>query len=85
MRCNGAHGENIMYPHHSYFHIHRANAYSINSGLKPESNIQKTDDYASLEDAIQYFIKYINICITDRRKHFPAPNTQTKLDLFSHE
>lgn len=85
LRCNGAHGENIVFPHHSYFHIHKANAESINSGLKPESNIVETDDYASLEEAIQYFILTINITINDRRKYFPIPDSQTKMNLFDNE
>lgn len=84
-RCNGPHGENVMFPHHANFHIHKANEISINNGLKPESNIQITNDYGSLEDAIQYFIKHINICAEDMKKYFPAPSTQIKMDLFSHE
>lgn len=85
LRCNGAHGENIMYPHHPYFHIHRANAKSINSGLKPESNIVQTKDYASLEQAIQYFANTINISRDDRRKYFPESDSQTKLNIFENE
>lgn len=85
LRCNGAHGENRMFPHHSHFHIHKANAESINNGLKPESNIVETNDYASLEEAIQYFIKIINISPIDRRKYFPVHDIQTKLNLFDNE
>jgi len=85
LRCNGAHGENNIFPHHSYFHIHQASAESINCGLKPECNIIETNDYASLEEAIQYFIKNINISLSDRRKYFQITDSQTKLNLFSNE
>src|SRR3972149_3633886 len=71
LRCNGSHGENIIFPHHASFHIHRANSDSINKGLRPESNIVETNEYASLEEAIQYYFKRINLQITDKRKYFP--------------
>lgn len=79
VRCNGAHGESIKYPHHSTFHIHKANALTVNSGLKPESNIEETKEYATLNDAIQYFVKFINISVADRKRYFPTPDTQTSL------
>ncbi len=79
LRCNGAHGENRIFPHHSVFHIHKASAETINSGLKPESNIEKTEAYASLEEAIQYFLTYINLNSQDKRKYFPENDSQTEL------
>lgn len=80
LRCNGSHGETRMFPHHSNFHIHRATAESINSGLKPESNIQETSEYASLEEAVQFYLKTINVAIQDRRTYFPLPDGQITLE-----
>lgn len=84
LRCNGAHGENNVFPFHVSYHIHRASAETINKGLKPESNIENSDAYASFEEAIQFFIKEINVKLEDRRKHFPEPNGQYKLN-FNNE
>jgi len=69
-----------MLPYHSYYHIHKASAESINNGLKPESNIFRTNEYASLEEAIQFFLREVNISITDRREYFPPPDTQATLN-----
>lgn len=79
IRCNGAHGENIAFPHHTTFHIHKASAETINSGLKPESNIEETTEYASLDEAIHYFCKEVNISLIDIRQYFPPSNNQMQL------
>jgi hypothetical protein len=71
LRCNGDHGENNVFPHHATFHIHRASAFTINEGLKPESNIEQTTAYSGLEEAIQYFINLINIDNSQSEKYFP--------------
>ena len=71
LRCNGTHGENQQIPHHQSFHIHKANSDTINAGAKPESNIEIVNDYASLEQAIHYFIKYINLKQEDQNNYFP--------------
>lgn len=84
LRCNGAHGESIVFPHHSTFHLHKASAETINKGLKPESNIEETFDYASLEEAIQYFCNTINLNKTHKRQYFPEPDQQTRL-VFDNE
>jgi hypothetical protein len=82
LRCNGSHGENNKLPHHSSFHIHNATAESINAGLRPESNIQKTEEYATLEQAVLYFLNYINLKQEDKLKYFP----DKQLELFkNHE
>jgi len=80
LRCNGAHGENRLLPYHSSCHIHRASAESINSGVKPESNIFQTEEYSSLEEAIQFFVREINMSNADRREYFPPPDTQAILN-----
>ncbi len=81
LRFNGKHGGNTAHQHHFLFHIHKASAYTINSGLKPESNIEKSEEYASLEEAIQYFIKMINLATSDRKKYFPPSDQQLKIGL----
>jgi hypothetical protein len=79
LRCNGNHGENVVFPHHSACHIHRANAFTLNEGLKPESHIEQTAAYSGLEEAIQHFVKLINIDTAQADKHFPPK----QLNLFS--
>jgi hypothetical protein len=80
MRCNGSYGENIQIPHHASFHIYKATAESINSGLKPECNIQQTEEYASIDQAILYFVNYINLKKEDNAKYFP----DKQLELFEN-
>ncbi len=71
IRCNGTHGENKHLPHHKSFHLHRATAETINSGGRAESFVEPTTEDATLEQAIQYFIKKINLTMADRYKYFP--------------
>ncbi len=71
LRCNGSHGENREIKHHQSFHIHKATAETINSGARPESNIEITEEYGSLEQAIEYFINLINLKKEDKQKYFP--------------
>jgi hypothetical protein len=79
LRCNGLHGEVIGVPHHSFFHIHTTTAEDINNGIKVEKYIQKTEEYSTLEDAIQFYANYINIIPDHRRKYFPPPSGQIGL------
>lgn len=80
LRCNGLHGETIGIPHHSFFHIHTVKADDINNGIKVEKHIEKTEEYSTLENAIQFYLKRINILPTDRQKYFPPPSGQIELD-----
>lgn len=80
LRCNGLHGETIGVPHHSFFHIHTVTADDINNGIKVEKHIQETKEYSTLEDAIQFYIKYVNIVPADRKKHFPSPSGQIEME-----
>lgn len=80
LRCNGLHGEVIGIPHHSFFHIHTATAEDINNGIKVERHIEKTEKYSTLEDAIQFYARHINIIPEHRKKHFPSPSGQMKLE-----
>lgn len=83
IRCNGPHGENNVYPHHINSHIHRASAERINTGLKPDGEIEMTNEYTTLDEGIQYYLKLINLTQIDRIKYFSPPSGQ--LDLFKDE
>ena len=76
IRVNGPHGPNENMPHHEGPHIHLATADRINAGLKPEGHIETKVPYATIEEAVQYFVKRINIIPIDRHKYFPPPNNQ---------
>lgn len=82
VRVNGPHGPNENIPHHEGPHIHLATADRINAGLKPEGHIETNVPYATIEEAIQFFIRRINIIPEDRQKHFPV-NIQINLNFES--
>ncbi len=82
LRCNGPHGMTKEL-HHAVCHIHTAIAEDINEGIKVERSIEQTNEYSTLEDAIQFFVKHISVVPTDRQKFFPPPAGQT--DLFNDE
>lgn len=72
LRCNGPHGDynqsfDPAHPHSDY-HVHRASAEMIESGLRPEARAASTKDYASFEQALSFFLKATNI--TDAEHHF---------------
>ncbi|WP_089610063.1 DUF6978 family protein [Dehalobacterium formicoaceticum] len=73
LRCNGPHGDHINdieadLPHYNY-HIHQAKDYNINAGLKSDRYAEVTEEYATFEDALVFFLEYCNI--QDREKYFP--------------
>ena len=77
VRCNGPHGEHRMHPHHVYFHIHKITTTAIESGLKEDCFVEITDKYATFEDALRFFVKYIHLKSADIKRHFPGKNLQT--------
>jgi hypothetical protein len=79
LRCNGLHGGHKEFPHHAHCHIHQATALSINNGLDPTNTAIITNEYTTLSQAIQFFLRYVNVKSADALKYFPPP----KLDLFS--
>ncbi len=79
LRFNGMHGGHIEFPHHAHCHIHQATAFSINNGLDPTNKATETNDYTTLSEAIQFFLRYVNVNSGDALKYFPPP----RLDLFS--
>ncbi|WP_420238107.1 hypothetical protein ACOBR2_00415 [Telmatobacter bradus] len=83
LRCNGKHGDynKSFDPEHPHcdFHIHRATERAIEAGYAPEKFADKTTEFASFEEALQVFVKMINLSSDDARKYFPA-NTQFSLE-----
>lgn len=82
LRCNGRHGGTRQYPHHAHPHIHYASAERISLGLKAEGVIEITDKYATVENALEYFVNLINLDIRDRSKFVGNPGS-IQIDLFS--
>ena len=75
IRCNGQHGVfggtfDPNHPHWGY-HIHRATEASIVAGLRPENHAESTAAYASFEEAVQHFVRLINLKAEEADKHFP--------------
>jgi hypothetical protein len=66
LRCNGPHGEHSNlgfeddHPHFGY-HAHRADAGMMLAGRLPESFAEKTEEYASYEEALVHFVRLTNI------------------------
>lgn len=83
LRCNGKHGDynKSFDPEHPHcdFHIHRATERAIEAGYAAEKFADKTMEFASFEEALQVFVKMINLNSDDARKYFPA-NTQFSLE-----
>lgn len=73
LRVNGLHGGTIEIPHHSYCHVHTTLAEDINNNIKAERHIEECKEYTTIEQAIQYFLKRVNVSSTDSKKHFPPP------------
>lgn len=72
LRCNGPHGgfNDLFDPGHPHwdYHVHRASAEMMEAGLRPERAATVNEDFASYEEAVQYFLRATNI--TDARSHF---------------
>jgi hypothetical protein len=83
LRCNGKHGDfNASFDPghpHSDFHVHHASESAMEAGHAPEKFAVKTTEYASIEEAIQYFVKTINLSLKDAQRYFPA-KTQIPFD-----
>lgn len=85
-RCNGPHGgyNDSFDPDHPHwdYHIHRASAETIEAGLRPERTATINRDFASYEEAVQYFLRAANI--TDAGTYF-ADLAQGKLHFLDEE
>jgi hypothetical protein len=75
-RCNGPHGcfNSDFIPTHPHFdyHIHQANENAIEAGYAPEKSAVKTSEYASFEEALQFFVKAVNLNAKDAKQYFPT-------------
>lgn len=66
LRCNGRHGEHTNapaaepIPHYDY-HVHTAQADLMSQGQAPERFAEITQEYASYEEALAYFVGRVNI------------------------
>ena len=80
IRCNGPHGDfNSAESNNPHFqsHVHKAKAENIEAGLRPEKHAEIIDAYASYEEALQYFLKYVNAINTSQYPEL----LQLKMDL----
>jgi hypothetical protein len=78
IRCNGKHGDfnkgfDPDHPHFA-FHIHRATEKALNDGFAAERYAEKTDAFASYEEAVQYFVDAVNLNREDQQKYFGSPD-----------
>lgn len=80
LRCNGAHGGNKNVIHHFVNHVHTVKAEDLNNGIFAERHVTITEEYATHEDALQFYLKRINLKAEDRIKHFPPPSGQIELN-----
>ena len=82
LRCNGKHGiftgsGDVTHPHWD-FHIHKATELAQSAGFTAEKYGSKTAAFASYEQALQYFVKVVELSVADALKYFPD-NTQGNL------
>lgn len=73
LRCNGPHGgyNDSFDPAHPHWehHVHQATAAMIEAGLRPEKAATVSRDFASFEEAVQYFLRVTNV--QDGMSYFP--------------
>jgi hypothetical protein len=72
LRCNGPHGGynaafDPSHPHHAP-HVHTTTEEMIASGNRPESSADVCEEYASYEEALQYFLRTVNVA--NAMQHF---------------
>jgi hypothetical protein len=75
-RCNGNHGEVVVdvlspVPHFGY-HTHKITAELLENNINDPKQNELTREYASYEQAMNYFCRYVNI--NDADKYFPDIN-----------
>jgi len=75
-RCNGNHGEVVIdilnpAPHFGY-HTHKITAELLENNINEPKQSELTKEYASFEQALNYFCRYVNI--KDAIKYFPNIN-----------
>ncbi len=82
LRCNGKHGGHQAHPHHLSFHVHRVIADDVNNGNNQERHVEVTTEYASYRDGLAYFLKLINLILSqeESNRYFPSLLQQTLFD-----
>lgn len=75
-RCNGNHGEVVVdilnpVPHYGY-HTHEITAELLENNINDPKKSELTKEYASFEQALNYFYRYVNILNTG--EYFPNIN-----------
>ena len=76
LRCNGQHGVfnsqgfDPTHPHWEY-HIHKATYEALMQGFAAEKFAMATKEFASYHEALEYFLRAVNVRERDRVKHFP--------------
>ncbi|MHB1462558.1 MAG: hypothetical protein ACYC1M_14820 [Armatimonadota bacterium] len=82
-RCNGPHGNHaeLGFGHpHFYYHSHHMMADDLNSVILAERHATIESGYASYEDAIFYFLNYVNVDKSDIEKAFRKKELELPLD-----
>ena len=57
---------------HWDFHVHRASQKAIEAGKTAEKYADKTLEFASYKEALQYFLREVNVNPEDVERHFPG-------------
>lgn len=78
-RCNGPHGPHAMWEHHDHCHIHKATESNILEGFREDSFIEITAEYRTYEEAVRFFLNYVNVNEECLRRSFPNINQLTLL------
>jgi hypothetical protein len=84
LRCNGPHGEvsELLNQPKTHFvpHVHKAKEENIIAGLRAEKGAEPTGEYITFEQALTYFLNFINI--KDVESYFQR---HPRLPIFTNE
>jgi hypothetical protein len=85
VRCNGPHGDynRAAKPDHPHFHshIHMASQEAIEKGFRAESNATETNRFASVREAMRFFLDLVNLNADEQQKYFQEDVTPTLFEL----
>jgi hypothetical protein len=74
IRCNGPHGDynRAAKPDHPHFHchVHLATEAAISQGLRPESAAKESDKFASVKEAMRFFLETVNLNREEQDRYF---------------
>ncbi|QMV19333.1 hypothetical protein GOB94_12050 [Granulicella sp. 5B5] len=85
IRCNGPHGDfnraiNPLHPHY-HPHIHIATAEAIDAGQRAECHAEITTEFASIKEAIRYFLNAVAVDANDQSRYFSDDLRLTLFDM----